>query len=258
MSAHHHHHVPLTDEPNDAIAAATIQQKVKRYKQKCIIFGCTLLIVIILLSVIIIVMIQNDSSSSSSNAYTPSPTSVPTMPLPEIKLNERYLTLQKCGLYPSYQKFIRINSKLHLSKFQNLCFDCFIHCQFDPHLSYCSCPIGQSPFIQKCNSNNIFQNYEFVEDKFLIGGRYQYTMIKQINKSICFSTLSSEIYGMTSMQQCNESNPAQHWIFSKYYIKSQLDNSLCLTAAYYPDKNCSSLSLKNFDYCNETLSVKQR
>eukprot|EP01084_Bolivina_argentea_P150739 263220_1 len=63
---------------------------------------------------------------------------------------------------------------------------------------------------------------------------------------------------MTSMQQCNESNPAQHWIFSQYYIKSQLDNSLCLTAAYYPDKNCSSLSLKNFDYCNETLSVKQR
>eukprot|EP01084_Bolivina_argentea_P150738 263219_1 len=63
---------------------------------------------------------------------------------------------------------------------------------------------------------------------------------------------------MTSMQQCNESNPAQHWIFSQYYIKSQLDNSLCLTAAYYPSRNCTILPFKNYDYCNQQLPVKQR
>eukprot|EP01084_Bolivina_argentea_P277392 473551_1 len=168
----------------------------------------------------------------------------------------QYLTLQLCGEYPEYQQFLVNSSNLCLYQYNDSCFNCYGHCQGDPHQGYCACGVGSIPFMSNCDTNSLFQDYKFIKSN-------NYTLIQQIdnnNNTNCFGTLSSEVYGMTSNLQCNESNPAVQWIFDnphKYYISSVLNKSLCLTAAYYPSRNCTILPFKNYDYCNQQLPVKQ-
>ena len=167
-----------------------------------------------------------------------------------------HLTLNSCGKYPDFQKWSYDGKLLSLQK-SGECIECsnegYCKSGFQPALTY------------NCDSNNYMQGFAFSNNE-----------IELTSQGTCIQTLGVSEYASIQLITCatsssnSDSNSdsgieyttqdLQSFSFDSDsgYIESSINNSLCLTAAYYERPNCSVSPLNTYDYCNPKLDFETR
>eukprot|EP01084_Bolivina_argentea_P020027 37274_1 len=157
------------------------------------------------------------------------------------------LTLNPCGEYDQYQKWKWQDSTdphgglLSLSSYPNACLECS---------GFGYCKPGMKPQINICNNNTNTQ-------KFLSWG----PNIK-VN-SLCLQYIGLSEFSSIQIIQCDigyYNDMLQDFYIDHIsgYIHANDNLTLCVTAMYYPIKNCSDTPLNNYKYCNQNLTIDER
>eukprot|EP01084_Bolivina_argentea_P097078 174517_1 len=153
--------------------------------------------------------------------------------------------LNECGKYDKYQQFQFLKEKnyyrVELKKYNNSCFDCN------------NCQSGSSPHFNRCSTNSKGQQWNM--------NISSNTLIQSYNSSQCLTFIGIVPWVIGKMNDCGTNNYyGQNFIFDSKtnYLKSNNNNSLCITAQYYPMPNCSISPYNTYKYCNQTLPTSIR
>lgn len=158
------------------------------------------------------------------------------------------LTLNTCGKYDEYQKWKYNNGLISLSSSSNLCLEC-------SGAGYCS--HGQKPIVAGyCDNSDYRENFKFIP----VSGKSSVNI--QVN-GLCLQPLGAEEYASIQILDCNtgyNNDDLQQFIYdsSSLYMKSAMNDSLCVTAMYYPISNCSEAPLSSLPYCDATKDIDTR
>eukprot|EP01084_Bolivina_argentea_P243365 408007_1 len=156
------------------------------------------------------------------------------------------LSLNTCGTYNDYQKWTITNAMIELSQYSNACLQC-------SNAGYCR--NGFKPVI----TNNCNANYMEQFSLSPINGKSSVNI--KVN-GLCLQNIGIQNYAPIQTLQCNigyDNNILQEYYYDKNtgYITSN-NQSLCVTAAYYPIKNCSDSPFNTYPYCNQNLDINTR
>ena len=159
------------------------------------------------------------------------------------------LSLNVCGQYDSYQKWSYTNNQLSLQQYTDACLQC-------SGAGYCN--PGMKPDITTCNQNDYTQSIKMVP----VTGQSQVVNLQVVG--LCLQSLGSNYdYASIQILKCNigyATDSLQQFIYdsSTGYIKSNNNNTLCVTAMGYTYPNCSQSPLSSNPYCDESLDIDQR
>eukprot|EP01084_Bolivina_argentea_P148527 259646_1 len=172
-----------------------------------------------------------------------------------------FLTLNKCGQYAQYQQWTVHSNKSITLTLNNT--NCLICAQNNPDNLIKYCKWGFIPAISTsthtCNpTTNAMAAWTVSHMK----NNNNLISIKTHN-GYCIQSIGAEEYAEILTMKCNLTNfnyLYQQWIYDNKtkYIVSNYNNSLCLTASLYPQRNCSQSPYSKYPYCNTQLPTEQR
>ena len=108
------------------------------------------------------------------------------------------------------------------------------------------------------NNSKSMSNFKFIPSPV-----NKSTINIQTTNALCLQPLGSEEYASIQILDCNtgyNNNELQQFVYdpSSSYIKSVMNESLCITAMYYPISNCSQAPLSSLPYCDPTKDIDTR